>query len=279
MRPAGKTASPLPRSLLLSLFFTIAILLTPVAAGAQSEAWHVDQEHSIARLSLGAGAPSVEAGVAHVEGSADFDPADPSAARFHLVIQPDDLQAPQYSKIAFQSQRSWIDRDGNLVVAGDLTVTRVLRSVQVDANEGYHGAEDGEPVAYVNTSEVKLVFPGVKPGQSDDHAIRLSASTVVYGEDFPLLPAALRSGDWPSALVEDRQPAAVSSTLGEGYAGFPDSGTPVVTATNGVPVGSGEAYSGFAPATDPDAGKATIALDLRLNRTTTAASDTTASGN
>ncbi len=278
MRLASKTTS-IPRvSLVLSLLFTLAIVLSPLTASAQS-AWRVDPERSVARLSLGAGARSVEAGIAHVDGRAVFDPADPSGARFDLAIQPDEVQAPQYSKIAFHSKRSWIDRDGNLVVAGDLTVTRVVRSVHVDANEGYHGAEYGEPTAYVNTSEVKLVFPQGKPGQSQDQAIRLSASTIVYGEDFPLLPAALESGDWPSALVEDRQTGQLS-TIGEDYAGFPESGTPVVTATNSVPVGSGEGYSGFAPATQPDARKATIALDLNLTRSMAAGSEgAAASGN
>jgi polyisoprenoid-binding protein YceI len=278
MKLTSKIASLINLSLVLSFLFILAVALSPIAASAQST-WQIDQEHSIARLALGAGAQALEVGIAHVEGIAVFNPANPSGARFDLAIQPDHVQAPQYSKITFRSQRSWVDRDGNLVVAGDLTVTRLVRPVQVDANEGYHGAEYGEPVAYVNTKEAKLVFPQAKLGHKDDRAIRLSASTVVYGEDFPLLPAALQSGDWPNSLVEDRQTGQLS-TIGEDYAGFSESGTQVVTATNSVPVGSGEGYFGFEPATQPDASKATISLDLKLNRTIAAGPDVTpSSGN
>jgi hypothetical protein len=69
----------------------------------------------------------------------------------------------------------------------------------------------------------------------------------------------------------------VSLVVGEDYAGFPSSGTPVVTATNSVPVGSGEAFYGFQPATAPDARKATVALDLKLTRPIAPGSDVTPS--
>lgn len=234
MKLASKTASVHNVSVVLSFLFSLAICLTPVPVSAQSEVWRIDQEHSVARLSLGAGAQSLEPGIAHVDGSALFDPADPVGARFVLTIQRDNAEAPQYSEITFEPKRSRIDRAGILVVAGDLTVTRVVRAVQVDANEGYHGAQYGEPVAYTNTREVTLVFPDVKSAPSLDRAIRLSASATVHAEDFPLLQAALQSGDWPTVVVEDRQSAPVS-TVGEDYAGFPSSGTPVVTAPTACP--------------------------------------------
>ncbi len=83
----------------------------------------------------------------------------------------------------------------------------------------------------------------------------------------------------PARRVEDRQSAPLSA-IGEDYAGFPENGTPVVAATNSVPVGSGESYSGFEPAAEPDASKATIALDLKLTRPVIAGSAVTpSSGN
>lgn len=251
-------------SFVLSLLFAIAVTLAPGAASAQS--WRVDSEHSIARLSLGAGAQSVEAGLARVGGSVSFNPADPAGARFNLTILDEDPQAAEHSEITFQSKQSWINPDGSLAVKGDLTVTRIARSVQVHGNEGYHGAEYGEPVAYSNTSEVTLVVSKAKPG-GQDRVVRLSASARVNEEDSPLLRAALEAGDWPSVVVRDRQQPALAPTLGEGYAGVTSTGTPVVTATNNLPAGSGEGYYGFEPAVEPAAGRATLALDLELTPT------------
>ena len=248
--------------LALSLLFAIAVCLAPPTASAQS-AWRVDREHSIAHLSLGADAQAVEAGIARVDGTAILNPADPTGARLNLTISPDDPYAPQYSRITFQSTRAWLNQDGSLSVAGNLSVTRIVRPVQADANEGYHGFEYGLPIAYTNTSEATIVIPDMKSAQREERAIRLVASTTVHGEDFPVLRTALQSGDWPSSLVQDRQSIAPSTT-GEDYAGFESTGTPVYTATSSVPVGSGEGYNGFQPA--PDTRNATIALDLKLTR-------------
>jgi len=262
----------------LSLLFAIAISLAPLTASAQSS-WRVDPEHSIARLSLGAGEQTLEAGVARTGGSAVFNPADPASAHFDLTILSDDSRAAQHSEMTFNSKHSQLNADGSLSVTGDLTVTRVLRPVYVDPNEGYSGAQYGEPVFYSSTSEATLVFADVKSALNNDGVVHLAASTVVYSEDFPQLPTALQAGDWPSSLVQDRE-AKAPATVGEGYAGFETAGTPVFTATNSVTTSSGEGYYGAEPATAPDTRKATIAFDLKLTQSTSPQSDTTlSSGN
>jgi len=129
----------------LSLLFAIAISLAPLTASAQSS-WRVDPEHSIARLSLGAGEQSLEVGVARTGGSAVFNLGDPASARFDLTILSDDSRAAQYSEITFNPKRSKLNADGSLSVTGDLTLTRVLRPVYADPNEAYSAPQYGEPV-------------------------------------------------------------------------------------------------------------------------------------
>lgn len=267
-------------SSILILLVALVVSLAPLPASAQQKsAWRVDQQHSVARLSLGAGAESLEVGLARVDGTALFDPANPGSAGFELTIQRNEAQTAEYSQITFTSKRSWVRPDGSLSVVGDLSVTRVVRNVQMDPNEGYSGAQYADPIAYTNSSEVTLVFPQQKSAGTQDRVLQLSGSTTVAAEDFPLLQAALQSGDWPSVLVEDRQ-AAPLSTIGEDYAGFPSTGTVVVTATNSVATGSGEGYDGFRPAVEPDTRKATIALDLTLTRSIAAGPDgASSSGN
>jgi len=250
-----------------SLLLAMIVSLVPVVASAQQNSpWRIDQQHSVARLSLGTGADSVDVGIARVGGSALFDPADPGDARLTFTILADETQTSQHSQITFTSKRSWVRPDGNLLVAGDLSVTHVVHIVQLDPNEGYNGAQYGAPIAYTNSSEVTLVFPWEKSAGSQDGAFQLSGSTIVSAEDLPLLQAALQSGDWPSVLV-DRQSVA-PSTIGEDYAGFTTTGTALVTATNSVVSGTGDGYYGSRPSVEPDARKATIALDLRFTRST-----------
>lgn len=260
-------------SSVLVLLFALLICLGSLPASAQQKwAWRVDQEHSVARLSLGAGAESLEVGLARVGGTAILDPANPGSARFELTLHGNEAQTAQYSEINFTSKRSRVGPDGTLSVAGDLSVTRVVHSVQLDPNEGYSGAQYGDPIAYTNTSEVTLIFPKEKSASTQDRAFQLSGSATVGAEDFPLLQTALQSGDWPSVLVEDCQ-VAPPATIGEDYAGFPNTGTVVATATNTVATGTGEGYYGFRPTVEPDTSKATIVFDLRFTRSITAGSD------
>ena len=265
-------------TLVLLLAWLVCLVSVPATA-QQKWAWRVDQEHSVARLSLGALPEALEVGIARVGGAALLNPANPSSVHLQWTIPGNEPHPAQYSEITFTSKRSWVGPDGSLSVAGDLSVTRVVHSVQMDPNEGYSGAQYGEQTASTNTREVTLVFPREKSSSGADRALKLSGSITVNAEDFPLLQTALQSGDWPGVRVEDNQVAPLS-TIGEDYAGFPSTGTVLTTATNSVASGADEGYSGFQPAVKPDTRKSTIALDLKFTRSVTVFSGAvTSSGN
>lgn len=256
-------------SLTLALLLALAVFFS-IPAHAQSGIWQVDAEHSIARLSLGRAPQSAEVGLAAVSGSVVFDSndsADPSDPISDVNIASDKTLGPNASEISFKSKRSVISKDGKLAVVGDLSIRRLERSVTMDANEAYHGAEYADPLVYTETHEVTLVFPGTSLPAAQNGAIKLSASTIINREDFPQLLAALQSDNWPSVVVEDAN-CTNPSTIGEGYSGAICSGTTVTTATNSVPPANvgGEGYSGFEPAVVPDGNHATIALNLTLTQ-------------
>ncbi|MFZ0796222.1 MAG: hypothetical protein WCA13_09545 [Terriglobales bacterium] len=241
-----------------------------IPAHAQSGTWQVDAEHSIARLSLGRGSQSADVGVARVSGSVVFDSNDPADPAFDLNIASDKNLGPNSSQIGFKSKRSAITNDGELAVIGDLSVSRIERSVTADPNEGYGGPEYGDPVVRTDTHEVTLVFPRMSLPEAQNGAIELSTSITINREGFPQLLTSLESGNWPSTVVEDEN-CTNPSTASEDYSGPICTGTAITTATGEqTATGVGEAYSGFQPAVVPDGSQATIALDLKLTQITPA---------
>ena len=262
------------RGLTLALL-ALAACLAAIPALAQGGAWQVDAEHSIARLSLGSSPRAVEVGIARVSGNVVFDSNDPADPIVNLNIKPEKASGADYSEISFKSKRSEMTADGKLAVVGDLSVTNVERSVTLDPNEGYYGAQYGEPVVHTDTREVTLVFPGVPATQSG--ALQLSAATHVSRERFPQLLTALAPGNWQSAVVEDQQCSMPSGLASEDYSGAACTGTTVSAKTNVVASGNpglGEGYYGFEPAVVPDGSQASIAFNLRLTQVTSGPSAT-----
>jgi hypothetical protein len=261
--------SNLSLSFLLLLAFAVGFVSIP--ARAQNGMWQVDAGHSIARLSLGAGSQSVDVGVAPVSGTVVFDSSDPGDPAVHLNIKS------QSSEISFKSERSAITSDGKLAVVGELSVTRVERSVTMEPNEAYAGPVYGDPVRHTDTREVTLVFPVTTLPAAQNGTIQLSASTTVGREAFPQLLSALEPGNWPSVVVEDEN-CTTPSTVGEDYSGPICTGTQIATAVNTAVagyIGGGEGYYGSEPALVPDGSRATIAMNLKLTKltpTTSAAS-------
>lgn len=251
---------------LIFLLLALAIGLASIPVHAQDGMWKVDGEHSLARLSLGSGSKSTEVGVARVSGNAVFGASGAADPVLDLNIQPDEGSGTDDPKISFRSKRFTMTNDGKMAVVGDLSLTRIERSVTLDANEGYYGGVYGEPVVHTDTREVTLVLPGASLPAAEDGAMQLSASTNIRREYFPELMTALAPGNWRSVVVED-QNCTVPSAIGEGYFGAICTGTPVATRVNSVAPatgGIGEGYYGFDPAVVPDASRATIALDLKL---------------
>lgn len=254
----------------VSLFFLLLILAVCIAsttAHAQDDTWQADAQHSIARLSLGAGSKSVEVGVSRVSGTVAFSASDPADPVVDLKLTPENGAAADYSQISFKSKRSEMTTDGKVAVVGDLSVTRVERSVTMDGSEGYYGAQYGEPVSHTDTQEVTLVFPAADLSAAHGGTLQLSAATNISRERFPQLLSALARRDGQSIVVQDENCTMPSSPVGEDYSGAICTGKVITTATNSaVPAtpAVGEGYYGFEPAVVPDGSQATIAFDLTL---------------
>lgn len=259
-------------ALALLLVFLLAVI--SVQGHAQDGAWQVDREHSIARLSLGKAPTSAEVGVARVSGKVVFPSGDAADPIVNLDIKPDYPRA-DFSEIRFKSKRSMMATDGQLMVVGDLSLTRVERSVTpyVGGGEGYYGAEYGESVAHADTREVTLVFPSATLPTAENGAVHLVAATKISRERFPQLLNTLAAGNWPNAVVEDES-CTMPSTIGEDYSGPICTGTQVAAASNSVTTyeGGGEGYYGPEPAVIPDGNQATIAFDLKLTQLASAPS-------
>src|ERR1700745_142859 len=107
--------------------------IAPAAAYAQ-DAWRIDPNDSIATLSSGAGAETLQVGMARVSGGVVFYSAGPSdpTVRFGVYFYE---SAATYASMSFSSRHCARTADGKLSVTGELSVTRVERSVTIDANE------------------------------------------------------------------------------------------------------------------------------------------------
>lgn len=258
--------------LVLLLVFLLAVI--SVQGHAQDGTWQVDREHSIARLSLGKAPTSAEVGVARVSGKVVFASGVAADPIVSLDMKPD-YPGADYSEISFKSKRSMIASDGKLMVVGNLSLTRVERSVTpyVGGGEGYYGAEYGEPVAHTDTREVTLAFPSATLPAAENGIVHLVAATNISRERFPQLLTALAAGNWPNPVVEDES-CTMPSTIGEDYHGATCTGTQVATVSNSVTTyeGGGEGYYGSEPAVIPDGSQATIAFDLKLTQLASAPS-------
>jgi hypothetical protein len=247
--------------------FALALLLVLmvsfcIPAHAQ-ETWQLDSQLSIARLSLGSGANALEIGLARVSGNVVFDFDDPTGTSVNLKIDPGDDTGVEHARMSFTSKRSLMTSDGKLRVIGDLSVTRIERSVTAEPNEAYAGPQYGDPVAHTDTSEIALVFDDTRE-LAHDASMLFSATASASREGFPQLLDALTFDAWPTFLVNDKKCEA-TPTVGEDYSGVKCTGTEIAAVSNTeVPTGVGEDYSGLQPAFTPDPNHATVTLNLRL---------------
>jgi hypothetical protein len=249
------------------LLLALAITISSIPAHAQ-DAWKIDREHSVARLSLGSGDRAAEVGVARVSGNVIYDGNDPADPQVNFTINSERGKGANSSEISFRSNRSELWPSGQIAVIGDLKVTTVEHSVNLDPSEGYYGATYSEPVVRTYSREISLLLPAERP-VAQNGSIELVSSTHITREYFPELVSALAPGNWPMSLVQDEQCALPSGLPGEGYAGAVCTGNTVAATTNAVASGTpgiGEGYYGFEPAVTPNSGMATIALELHLTQ-------------
>src|ERR1700746_3189541 len=111
--------------------------IAPATAYAQ-DAWQIDPNDSIATLSSGAGAETLQVGMAmaRARGEFLFDSADPSDPTVRFSVNSNE-SAATYASMSFSSRHCARTGDGKLSVTGELSVTRVERSVTLDANDAH----------------------------------------------------------------------------------------------------------------------------------------------
>lgn len=243
----------------------LATATVSIPACAQ-DIWQIDPKQSVATLSLGSGVNKLQVGLARVSGEIIFESSDPADPIVRFKVTGRTPPAAEYASISFTSEGSSMTADGKLKVIGDLSVTRVERSVTMEPNEAYSGPQYGDPVAYTNTRQVTLVFSDPRHLVSQNGAMDFAGTSTVSREDFPELVDALTLDDWPSQLINDEK-CKMPSTIGEDYHGPECKGTVIASISNAVVstgAPSGEGFYGFAPIVSPDHNMATIALNLKL---------------
>jgi polyisoprenoid-binding protein YceI len=277
------------KSAFLTASLTVVILaVTSPTAFADGGSWFLDSTTSDARFFQGSATNpnSVNTGVARVTGEVKLDENNLNNSVFDLSIYPADenwghaLSAEgalpsgyvpdptDHTLLTFKSERILKTSDGKLEVIGNLTLTRVERSVTLTPSEAYAGPVYGDPVIHTENREVMFFFPssiatprseGLSPAQ-----LEVSGSAGIGPENFPELLSAISDTNWPS--VEQNEHCTMPSTIGDDYSGAQCTGT-VIAATNRdncqIPASIGDDYSG--PLCSPPAGdQTTIVLNLKL---------------
>jgi polyisoprenoid-binding protein YceI len=262
-----------------------------------SDIWTLDSSTSNAMLFQGSKANphSVNTGVARVTGKVKLDTNDPNNSAFDLSIYPADEDwgtelssagdlptgyvpdASDETLLTFNSTRIVRTGNGELEVIGDLTLTRVERTVTATPTEAYAGPIYGDPVIHNETREITFLFPSLSAAPlsgpltpatlENKGAQTIVGSARVGHEDFPDLSGAIKDTNWPS--IVQNQDCRVPSTVGEDYTGAQCTGT-LIAATRAddchMPASVGEDYSG--PLCTPAAGnQTTIVLHLKLRHT------------
>ena len=249
--------------LITLLAFATATASIPACA---QDIWQIDPKSSVATLSLGAGAKTLQIGLARVRGQVEFESSDPSDPIVTFKIGAGSEVAAEYATMSFTSRSSALTADGKLKVIGDLSVIRVERSMTMEPNEAYAGPQYGDPVTHADTRQVTVVFSDPHGLASQSGVMHFSGTSTVSREDFPQFLDVLTSADWPTQLINDEK-CKMPSTIGEDYHGADCTGTVIANVSNEVvPTGapSGEGFYGFEPAISPDRSRATISLDLKI---------------
>jgi len=272
---------------------TMAFAVCFVSALAlASDTWTLDTDTSYVRSFQGSRAnPSlVNTGVASVTGRVELDPNNLDHSILDLSIYPADEDwqralspegtlltgyvpdATDETLLTFKSKHILRTENDQLQVIGDLTLSRVERTVTAIPSEAYAGPVYGDPVIHTEVREVAFLFPSVRaaslslpltPAAVQNGRLELVGSTGIGREDFPGLAAAIKDTNWPS--VVKNKVCFTPSTGGEDYSGTRCTGTVIATIgdNNCHPAGVGEAYSGSL-CTPPTGNQTMIVLDLKF---------------
>jgi len=273
-------------------YASAAFFVTSLALA--SDTWILDASTSNARLFQGARANSelVSFGVGRVTGKVKLDTNDLDASFFDLSIYPADEggehvlhpegtlptiyvpRATDRSLLTFKSTSILGTGNGTLEVIGNLTLTRVERTVIATPTEAYAGPVYGDLVIHNETREITFVFPSASPEHLSTPLIptmlqkrgvlEIVGSAHVEREEFPELLSAIKETNWP-AVVRNKG-CHMPYTVDKNDSGAPCTGTvDAATGDNNCDVlaSAREGYSG--PQCTPGTGnQTTIVLDLKF---------------
>jgi polyisoprenoid-binding protein YceI len=218
----------------------LSILIFVAPGLAKNAVWHIDSEHSTARLFLASSRnpdATVNVGVARANGLVSRNADDFAMPDFDFTIYPADKTAslerfqqeqnndkpgnkPDYTVISFKSTRvARVDKE-TFRVTGNLTLTYVERPVTYDPSEAYSGPVYGPAVTYSLRQEAVFEFhelnpsgaPAAKKGNAE-----WSAFSTISGENFPELLEAVSATNWPTFVADEH--CVMPSTIGEDYSG------------------------------------------------------------
>jgi len=208
-------------------FASAAFFVTSLALA--SDTWILDSRRSNARLFQGskANSESVNTGVARVTGKVKLDANDLDASFFDLSIYPGDESwgrvlsqgalAPGYvpaatdqTLLTFKSTRILRTGNGQLEVIGDLTLTRLERTVTATPTEADAGPLYGDPVIHNETREITFLFPSMGAArlsesltlavQQTKGVLEVVGAARVDPEEFPELLSAMKEANRPPVV-------------------------------------------------------------------------------
>lgn len=221
-----------------AVFVLVAcVFFTASPSFAQQARWHVDSEHSTARLVLSSSqkpSAQVNVGVARVSGIVIGEPDMSGTSAFDFTIYPAETPDPRSEYRATDSESPSNARDAvikfkshsvkddgkELRVLGDLTAIYTERLATYDPTEAYSGPVYGPPIVHSKTREVTLEFGEVhqvalQTGGTSPSEWRVSGA--FKSSTFPELLRAVETTNWP-VLVEDEH-CEMPATIGEDYSG------------------------------------------------------------
>ena len=252
----------------------VAASLLALPAFAQSADWRVDSNHSSARIAFkanpGDGARSITLGSAAASGILRVDNNDPANSTFQFDLYPalvasesgtDD--SAQATRLAFRSEKASLTPDGKLKLTGSLTVTRVIRDLQLDGNEAYSGPVESGRIVFQTSREQSLILSIPRPAR--DGYAQVSTVLNINDEDFPDLVDEVLTTTWPAKAQDASCESAASSS--EDYSGSLCTGSNVESrSVNRLAASAGEDYSGGEPISAARPNVVTVALQLRLEQ-------------
>jgi hypothetical protein len=276
-------------------FASAAFFVTSLALAGDT--WILDSSRSHARLFQRprTKSESVDTGVAR-DRESKVDTNDLDASFFNLSIYPADEEwvhalspegalPPGYipdstdqTLVRFNSSRILRTGDGKLEVIGDLTLTRVERTVTATPTEADAEPVYGTPVSHNETHEIRFLFPSVSvehrsgtlaPAMQQKRGVlEIMGSARIDRDEFPEVFRATRETDWPPVVqnVVQHKDCHMPSTAGEDYSGAVCTAK-LIAATRDdnchILYSVGEDYSG-SQCTPAAGNETTIVLDLKF---------------